>query len=140
MSIYIYIYLYIFLYISRKKNVTFSNSFAKEQNVLTFFSVLWKRMLPSSRSFPFFAKERNVLLGFISRQKLKKRTEKNVTFSFLNGKDRNALNGKECGAQPWAKYCRLLFKLKPFADLFWLLALYVCIFNMVKEGGVEISM
>ena len=29
-----------------------------------------------------------------------KRTEKNVTFSFLNGKDRNVLNGKERGAQP----------------------------------------
>ena len=26
--------------------------------------------------------------------------EKNVLFSFLNGKDQNVLNGKECGAQP----------------------------------------
>ena len=32
-----------------------------------------------------------VLLGFISHQKLENRTEKNVTFSFLNGKKRNIL-------------------------------------------------
>ena len=97
MSIYIYIYLYIFLYIYRKKNGTFSRSFAKERNVLVFFSVLCKRTESSFRSFPFFAKERsvlcvlfcsleknrkerNVLLGLISRQKLEKRTEKKGTF------------------------------------------------------------
>ena len=73
--------------------------FAKERNVLAFFSVLLKRTERSFRSFPFFAKERyvlsvlfrslekngkecKILLGPISHQKLKKRTEKNVTFFF----------------------------------------------------------
>ena len=73
-----------------QKNETFSRSltfFAKECCVLlcslqknvaffAFFYVLCKRMLRSLRSFPFFRKERNVLLGPISRQKLKKITEK----------------------------------------------------------------
>ena len=89
----------------------------KERNVLAFFSVLCKRTLRSLRSFLFFAKERcvlcvlfpslekngkerNVLLGLISRQKLEKRTEKNKTFFYKNGKERNVPNGKECGAQP----------------------------------------
>ena len=78
------------LFRSLQKNVTF----------FAFFSVLYKRMLRSFRSFQKNGKERNVLLGLISREKLEKRTEKNVTFSFLNGKDRNVLNGKERGAQP----------------------------------------
>ena len=96
-SIYIFIYLYTFLYIyCRKKNGMFSRFFAKVRNVLAFFSVLCKRMF---RSFPFFAKEhsvlcvlfcslekngkeRTVLLGLISRQKLEKRMEKNGTFFF----------------------------------------------------------
>ena len=39
------------------------------------------------RSFPFFAKERNVLLGLVSRQKLEKRTEKNGTFFFWTEKN-----------------------------------------------------
>ena len=59
----------------------FSRSFAKEQNILAFFPVLYKRMGRSWRSFPFFAKERNVLyvlLGLISRQKLKKKNGKDV--------------------------------------------------------------
>ena len=78
----------------------FSCSFAKERNVLVFFSVLCKRMLRSLRSFPFFRKERNVLLGLISRQKLEKRTKKNGTFLLKNGKERNVPNGKERGANP----------------------------------------
>ena len=41
--IYVYIYLYIFLYIYWKKNGTFSRSFANEQNVLAFFSILCKK-------------------------------------------------------------------------------------------------
>ena len=115
MSIYIYIYLYIFRYILRKrtersrvllqKNVTFSRSFlflAKECCVLCVL-------------FPFFRKERkrtekNVLLGLISRQKLDKRTEKNGTFFFENGKECNVPNGKELSAQPcsWAPFIPLL--------------------------------
>ena len=46
-------------------------------------------------------KERNVLLGLISCQKLEKRTEKNRTFLLKNWKERNVPNGKERGAQPW---------------------------------------
>ena len=63
--------------------------FSKERNVSAFFSVLYKRTLRSLLSFTFFSKERcilcalfrplekngkeqNVLLGSISRQKLKK--------------------------------------------------------------------
>ena len=103
-----------------QKNETFSRSFpffAKERYVLTFFPVLCKRTLRSSRSFPFFAKERyvlcvlfrsfekngkerNVLLGFISRQKLEKRTEKNGAILLKNRKGRNVPNGKERSAQP----------------------------------------
>ena len=77
-----------YIYILKKKwNVL--RSYAKERNILAFFYVLCKRML---RSFKFFAKEccvlctlfrslekngkeRNILLGFISRQNSKKRTE-----------------------------------------------------------------
>ena len=100
-SIYIYIHisLYIYIYILKKKgtfcallqkNKTFSRSFT----FFAFFYVLCKRTL---RSFKVFAKEccvlctlfhslekngkeRNNLLGSISHQKLKKRTEKNVAF------------------------------------------------------------
>ena len=106
MSIYIYlytVYLYIYLYIYWKKNGTFSRSFAKER---------YETFL---RSFPFFAKERcilcvlfrslekngkerNILLGLISCQKLEKITEKNGTFFLKNGKERNIPNGKERGA------------------------------------------
>ena len=73
---YIVQYIYLYIYIE-KKNAKFCfllRSFAKERNVLC------KRMLRSLRSFLFFAKERSVLLGLISRQKLEKRTEKNVAF------------------------------------------------------------
>ena len=64
---------------SLQKNVAF----------FAFFSVLCKRTLHSLRSFGSHkspktreknGKERNVLLGLISRQKLEKRTEKNGTF------------------------------------------------------------
>ena len=94
---YIFIYiLYIYIYILKKeRNVL--RSFAKERNVLAFFYILCKRMFRSLRSFTFFAKEWdilyilfcsfekigkewNVLLGLISRQKVKKRTVKNETF------------------------------------------------------------
>ena len=87
-SLYIYVYLYISIYIL-KKNGTFSHSFAKE---------------------------RNVLLGLISRQNLKKRTEKNGTFFFKNGKERNVPNGKERSAQPWKKFRMILVS---FFCLLW---------------------
>ena len=64
--------------------------FAKEQCVLC---VLF-------RSLEKNGKERNVLLGLISRQKLEKRTEKNGMFLLKNRKERNIPNGKERGAQP----------------------------------------
>ena len=110
---YIYIYLYIYIYWKKECNVL--HSFAKERNVLAFFSVFCKRTKHSLRSFTFFAKERNilcilfcskekngkeciVLLGFISRQKLKK--ERKRTLRSL--KERSVQNGKERGAQPFS--------------------------------------
>ena len=74
----------------KERNVL--RSFSKERNILTLFYVLCKRTLHSLRSLTFFAKEccvlyalfhslekkgkeRNVLLGLISRQKLEKSTE-----------------------------------------------------------------
>ena len=78
-----------------KKERNVLRSFAKEQNALAFFYVLCKRMLNSLHSFTFFAKERIVLLGFISRKKLKKRKEKNVAFfkrMEKNGKFRTEKN------------------------------------------------
>ena len=63
------------MYIEKEQNVL--RSFAKERNVLAFFYVLCRRTL---RSFPFFIKEWNMLLGLISRQKLEKRTKKNGMF------------------------------------------------------------
>ena len=72
--------------------------FSKERSVLC---VLF-------RSFEKNGKERNILLGLISHQKLEKRTEKNVMFSFETGKERNVLNAKERGAQPCCQ-CLHLF-------------------------------
>ena len=80
-----------------KKERNVLRSFAKERNVLAFFPVLYKRTGRFLRSFPFFAKERDilyvlfrsfekngkecsVLLGLINRQKLKKRMGKNGMF------------------------------------------------------------
>ena len=69
-----------FLLRSLQKNVAF----------FAFFYVLCKRTLRSLRSFAFFSvlfcslekngKECSILLGLISRQKLEKRTKKNVAF------------------------------------------------------------
>ena len=68
--------------------------FAKQRNVL---HVLF-------RSFKKNGKERSVLLGLISCQKLKKRMGK-------NGKEQNILNGKEFGAQPCiCLLCKRLLK------------------------------
>ena len=64
------------LFRSLQKNVTF----------FAFFSVLCKRMLHSLRSF--------------ESHKSPKTQEKNRTFFFKNGKERNVPNGKERGAQP----------------------------------------
>ena len=56
-------------------------SLQKNVGFFAFFSVLSKRMLHSLCSFPFFGKERNVLLGLISRQKVEKNgKERNVPF------------------------------------------------------------
>ena len=86
-----------------KKERNVLHSFAKERNILAFFPVLYKIMGQSLRSFPFFAKEwdvlyvlscsfekngkgRSVLLGLISRQRPKKRMGKNRTFFKRTGK------------------------------------------------------
>jgi hypothetical protein len=45
-------------------------------------------------------KERIVLLGFISRQKLEKMNGKERFVLKMNGKERDVLNVKERGAQP----------------------------------------
>ena len=55
-------------------------------------------------------------MGLISRQKLKKITEKNGTFFFENGKERNVPNGKERGAQPWSW---------PTLETLWLVLAYL---------------
>ena len=108
--IYLYIFIYISIYISMylywKKNGTISRSFAKERNVLAFFSILCKRTLHSLRSFPFFC---NVLLGLITCQKLEKRIEKDGTFFFKNGKECNLPNGKDWSAQPCPLETRTTF-------------------------------
>ena len=84
-----------------KKERNLLRSLAKERNVLAFFYVLCKITL---HSFTFFAKElctlcvlfcslekngkeRNILLGLISRQKLEKIMEKNGTFFKRTGKN-----------------------------------------------------
>ena len=66
-----------------RKNEMFSHFFtffAKERCILCVIYVLCKRTLRSLRSFLLFRKERNILLGSISRQKLYKKTEKKVAF------------------------------------------------------------
>ena len=73
----------------------------KEPNILTIFCKRRKRSCVLVSSLEKNGKERNVLLGLISRQKLEKRTEKNGTFFFKNGKERNVPNRKERRAQPW---------------------------------------
>ena len=68
---------------SLQKNVVF----------FAFFSVLCQRTLHSLRSFLFFRKERNILLGLISCQKLGKRTERSFLRTEKNGKYRTEKNG-----------------------------------------------
>ena len=110
----IYIYLYIYIEKRRERSAFFCKrtkcscvllrSLQKNVAFFAFFYVLCKRMLRSLHSFPKNGKDWNVLLGFISRQKLEKRTEKNKTFFKTNRKQQkvpNVLNGKEHGAQPW---------------------------------------
>ena len=75
-----YISIYINIMYMEKRTERFFVLLQKNVAFFAFFSVLCKRILRSLRSFPFFRKEQNVLLGFISRQKLRKRTEKNVAF------------------------------------------------------------
>ena len=104
--IYLYIFFYISIYISiyilkKERNVlTFFCKRTKHSQILlhslqksiVFFSVLYKRTLPSLRSFPFFRKERKrtkCTFGShtVSRQKLEKRTEKNGMFFKRTGKN-----------------------------------------------------
>ena len=56
------------------------HSLQKNVGFFAFFYVLSKRMLRSLHSFTFLRKERIVLLGLISRQKLVKRTQKNIAY------------------------------------------------------------
>ena len=64
-------------------------SFKKYGAFFPFFSVLCKRTYRSFHSF-----------GFHKSPKTRENNGKERMFSFLNGKDRNVLNGKEPGAQP----------------------------------------
>ena len=61
-----------------------------------FFAKEWNVLYVLSRSFEKNGKERSDLLGLISRQKLKKEPER--TERSLN--ERDILNGKERGAHP----------------------------------------
>ena len=63
-----------------KRSRVLLRSLQKNKTFSVFFYVLCKRMLRSLRSFTFLRKERIVLLGLISRQKLEKRMQKNVAF------------------------------------------------------------
>ena len=133
---------------------------AKEQNVLPSFSVLCKRTLWSLRSIPFFAKEycvrcvlfrsvqksgkeRNVLLGLISRQKLEKRTEKNGTFLLKNGKERNVPNGKERCAQPWLlltlSYTQDYLHKSTNKNISTLLNAWYCILSLTKNFNIFVN-
>ena len=70
-SIYIYKYIYIYLYISIEKRTQCSAFFCKRTKCSRF---LLRSLQKNVAFFVFtiFAKERNMLLGFISRQKLEK--------------------------------------------------------------------
>ena len=81
MSIYIYIYFYIYL---EKRTERSPVLFAKERNILAFFSVLLKRTEHSLHSFPFFRKERKRTERSFGFHKSPKTREK-------NGKERNVL-------------------------------------------------
>ena len=66
-----------------KRSRVLLRSLQKNVAFFAFFYFFCKRMLRSLRSFLFFrknGKERNILLGVISRQKLEKRMEKNIAF------------------------------------------------------------
>ena len=92
--IFIYIYiLYISIYINSKNNAK--------------FWVLLQKNETFSHSFTFFAKERCVLcvlLGLISRQKLKKRTEKNVAFFKRTEKNGTFRTEKNAVPNPGCEY------------------------------------
>ena len=109
------IYLYIYIYF--EKRTEHSAFFCKRTKRSHVFPILHKRTGRSWRPFPFFAKEhkdlyvlsrsfeknrkeRSVLLGLISRQKLKKRTGKNRTFFKRTGKNRTFWTGKNAVPNP----------------------------------------
>ena len=104
-----------------------------------------KRTLCSLRSFAFFAKEcciLCVLLGLISRQKLEKRTEKNVAFFKRTGK--NGMFSTEQNAVPspdWKLQNKTDFKNCGLEDSYerWLIfaksmTTYLVVFSPVQGG------
>ena len=118
-SIYIYIYIsvYIYIYILKKRTQRSAffckrtkssrillHSLQKNETFSAFFYVLYKRTLRSLRSFTFLRKERSVLLGLISRQKLEKRTLKNDAF-FKRTEKNDALR-TEKNAVPNPGFCK----------------------------------
>ena len=107
------IYLYIYVYIYLPKNEIFLRSFPFFVKECCVLCVLFPSLEKNG-------KERNILLGRISRQKLEKRTEKKGTFLLKNGKERNVSNGKERSAQPW---CFVIFLLY----IYFLLLRYRCL-------------
>ena len=94
-SIYIYKYIYIYLYISIEKRTQCSAFFCKRTKCSR---VLLRSLQKNVAFFVFtiFAKERNMLWGFISRQKLEKERKRMLR----SLKERNVQNGKERCAQP----------------------------------------
>ena len=123
---YIYIYLFIscvlcvlcVLLRSLQMNVTFC----------AFFYVLCKRTLHSLRSFTFLRKERIVLLGLISRQKLEKRMLPSL-------KERNRTMRSECKRTwcPTLMWCGLKWVISLYCDILWA-RMSICIIVYLWAG------
>ena len=91
------IYLYIYIYIEKrtehsvffckrtKRSCVLLRSLQKNVAFFAYFYVLCVLFHSLEKN----GKEQNIILGLISRPKLKKRTEKNFAF-FLNGKERGS--------------------------------------------------
>ena len=137
---------YIFIYIEKKnitfcvllqKNETFSRSFtffAKERCILCILLHSLKRMLRLCVLFRLKkknGKEHIVLLGFISRQKLKKRMEKNVVLFKRTEKNRTFRAKKNAVPNP-VSLAQSLEKSKPCYG--YLKPLYKLLINLWSAG------
>ena len=89
---------------STKRSRVLFHSLQTNIAFFAFFSVLCKRILHSLRSFLFFRKEWKKTERSFGSHKSPKTQEKNETFFFKNGKERNVPNRKERSAQPCNVY------------------------------------